>query len=252
MEATSMRFLNSVFTFLMMFMFLSPALAGQRMYVTDRIVLDMYEDSSRISPVLKQLPTGTAIKTEETNGPFTRVTTTDGTSGWVEGSFLTDEKPIQVLYTELNSKYRKSLDRIDELEASSSSDKSDSSEESKDIGWMRGEMKKARKAAKEMESKLKETGVLLADSGNQLDILQTENVNLREQLNNLATDNASGTNIFNQAPLGSQNTFEDDSWSIPVLWAALGILVFLIIGIFSGIAILDYRIRQRHGGFRVY
>ena len=40
--------------------------------------------------------------------------------------------------------------------------------------------------------------------------------------------------------------------SVPLLWALGAGLVFLIVGFVTGLWWLDYRIRKRHGGFRIY
>lgn len=41
-------------------------------------------------------------------------------------------------------------------------------------------------------------------------------------------------------------------WTVPGLWLVLGSAACLVLGFWAGYRWLDYRIRRRHGGFRVY
>lgn len=73
---------------------LSTSLLAQdqdTLYVTDRLRLSLYESSNDRSPVLKLLVSGDVLKVAEVSGLYARVTTVDGTRGWVKRGFLVDE-----------------------------------------------------------------------------------------------------------------------------------------------------------------
>lgn len=237
----------------------SVAQAG-KMYVTDRIVLDLYEADSAVSPVLKQLPTGTPMSVLETNGPYTKVRLKDGTTGWVEGGFLTDEKPIQNLYTELMAEHRALKKQI-----AASDDQSrirDLEAAAKDAGWMKVEMDKARNQAKKLEKALakkdKELAALKKDFTEFKKTAAEQPVAPPPQGNVVSVANV--TNELDDAALALGTievvelpvTEESSGSGIPIAWFIGTMPVLLAIGIILGIVWLDARIRRRHGGMRLY
>lgn len=230
-----------------------------KMYVTDRIVLDLYESDSSISPVLKTLPTGTPMTVLETNGPYVRVKLKDGTTGWVESGFLTDEQPIQNLYTELMAEHRtlkKKLDanpdsnRIKELEAAA-----------KDAGWMKVEMDKARNEAKDLKSKLSKSENELASLKKEISALKVaaaEQARAQPEQGSVVSV-ANVTNELDDAALALDTievvelpVSEESTGGISIYWLIGTMPVLLIIGIVLGMVWLDARIRARHGGMRLY
>ena len=72
---------------------LSPLLAqdGDRLYVTDRLRLSLYENANDSSRVIKLLVSGDLLIVEQVSGLYALVTAADGTRGWVKRGFLVSE-----------------------------------------------------------------------------------------------------------------------------------------------------------------
>ena len=71
-------------------------------YVTDRVLVGVYEQSNAQSPLIKALPTGTPLEITETKGEYVKISSPDGTKGWVERSYLIETKPSQLAVLELS------------------------------------------------------------------------------------------------------------------------------------------------------
>lgn len=237
------------------------ALAAATRYVTDRIVLDLYQDANPGSQVLKQLPTGTSMTLLEAGGSFAKVKLADGTIGYVEASFITDERPLQVLYNDLQAKYKKLSEQSAASDANDSGSGSSSASDAdlarlkldaKNAGWMKAEISKSRDRIKELESALKTA----SDDKEQA---QSDLANFKAQLTGTIIPVAAQA-AGNESGGASMLSFHDDpapaAWykllPIPLAWVAALALTTLISGYFIGMYILDRRIRRQHGGFRLY
>jgi len=84
-------------------------------YITDKLVAGLYEEPKTDTEPLKALSTGTPLEVIERKDDFIKVRTPDGTVGWVESAYLTDEKPARSMLLEVqasNSTLKKQLDRL--------------------------------------------------------------------------------------------------------------------------------------------
>ena len=50
----------------------------------------------------------------------------------------------------------------------------------------------------------------------------------------------------------SEHNPDDQGWTVNIEWFLGSIVVALILGLIGGMTWLDKRMRQRHGGFRLY
>ncbi len=60
----------------------------ERKYVTDKLRLSLYKKASSSSGVLKLLTSGDVLDVLERAGPYSKVITVDGKTGWVKNGFL--------------------------------------------------------------------------------------------------------------------------------------------------------------------
>ncbi len=234
--------------------------AGDVHYVTDRIVLDLYVSDSRMSQVLRSVPTGTAMTILTTNGPFAKVKLNDGIIGWIDPNFLTDEKPIQVLYSELLGKY-KAL-KSEAQEQSDNSTESDTGNiaalkrDAKNVGWLKSELQKTRDRAKTLETDLQA-------AAKDRDAAAAELATFKAQLTGtiiptaaLVNSDGEETNTNGTTVIAFQEDMVPVTWynygPIPLVWVGALTLGMLILGYFAGVVLLDRRIRKKHGGFRLY
>jgi hypothetical protein len=83
---------------------------GQAAHITDKLLAGLYEEPSSGQKPVKLLASGTPVDVLEKRGGYQRVKLADGTEGWVNGSYVTEEKPAQVKLSEAQA-------RMTELEA---------------------------------------------------------------------------------------------------------------------------------------
>ncbi len=84
-------------------------------YITDKLVAGLYETAALDDNPVKALNSGTPLEVVDRKGDFIKVRTPDGTVGWVEAAYLTDEKPARSMLLELqakNSTLKTQLDRL--------------------------------------------------------------------------------------------------------------------------------------------
>ena len=250
-------------SFVLMSLMLLPAHA-QTKYVTDRIVLELHETKSSLSPLIEQLPSGAALNVLEKDGAHARVETADGKSGWVEAAYLQNSKPAQLLLEELKiaheqlkNEHQQNLNKLENMESIPQQPKlSDKTlEDAKNVGWMRGEMNKARQKTKQLEQQLKSISgtknnakTEKADLQNRISelelILKASNIENEEntiEINRLISE-AESKAFLKTAGMETQ---------VSLLWYLISILIFLGIGAFLGMRFLDAQNRKRHGGFKI-
>jgi len=251
-------------------------------FITDRIVVEVRSERFGQGNVLKKLPSGSSVEVLMTDGQYTRIRTADNITGWVASTFLTKKKPTQLEYLELLAKSKMTEGKLREAEeklansTATSPASSDNEEierlknEAKDARWMKVEMMKARDRAEQAEAKLKSIGKESGDSKQALEKLRAQNKDLEQRLaaallvNEQASEQQEAnaqeavsveTMINTPAPsptLDTEPTTQDDSWTVNIEWFLGSLFTTLLIGFIAGLTWLDKRMRQRHGGFRIY
>lgn len=200
------------------------------MYVIDRLLVGIHEEPTRESAISKVVPSGTELEILEKSDTLARVRTDDGSEGWVDASYLTDEKPARLLVDELES-WKKS--RSDELAAA----------------W--DEVENLRKLVQTPASPVPANEAAAEPSAAPiLDALRAENKGLKETL--AAAEQQLATLAMGRPAQQRSQPFSllrGDFLSRGWHWGVLGVL--FLAGMAAGAYVLDYRHRQRHGGFRV-
>ena len=109
-----------VFIMFSLFFYLQP-LQAKTFYVTDKVLVGVYEQATTDSNLIKALPTGTPIEILEREGEYAKVRSPDGTTGWVETSYLIDHKPAQLVVLDLTDQQKQTNEQLSlaqaELEA---------------------------------------------------------------------------------------------------------------------------------------
>lgn len=83
-------------------------------YVTDKVVVGVYDIASTEGTLLKVLPTGTPLEVLQTSDGFTQVRTPDGLTGWIETAYIIETKPAQLLVLELTDKHRQAESELED------------------------------------------------------------------------------------------------------------------------------------------
>lgn len=269
----------------------SLQLQAKTFYVTDKVLVGVYEQSNTESNLIKALPTGTPIEVLEEIGDFTKVRSPDGTTGWVETSYLIDHKPAQLVVLELTDQQKQANEQLGlaqaELEATQkqlvelrAGATTDASAQEKKLA---DDLKKSKNKARNLKKDLAASKTQLENKSRQHKALEEKNKKLQKEIINLrknkpvatkavpiattAVDDAELRNIqaknkqlsdtLNkiratlQLPENSASIEDDAGVTLKYLWLLIGSLVLAISGFIGGIKWLDWRNLKRHGGFRI-
>ena len=192
-------------------------------YVTDSLQLRVYSKPSAESEPLQTIDSGDSVEVFATQDGFSKVTTYDGTEGWVKSAFLVEEPPDKLLYYSVSEKNKELEAEIEVLKNSGQNKVTiiDNEDETNKIS----ELQTALEKEQEKNQKLQEQ---IADAGN----IQTIK----------ATINPSPAQI-EEFKLGLD--YENIKWMLIGLPLAL-----IIMGILLGIKISSWRMKKRLHGFR--
>lgn len=255
-------------------------------FITDKIVVEVRSERFGQGSVLKKLPSGSSVEVLMTDGQYTRIRSADNVTGWVASTFLTKQKPTQLEYLELLAKSKtteaKLRDAEEKLASSAASATAGSNDEeieqlkkqAADAKWMRVEMMKARDRAEQAEAKLKSKDKKTGNAQQELDTLRTRNKDLEQRLaaallvnEQVSEQSNQQQEASNQASVSAETmsdtsmplptldmetAAQDESWTVNIEWFLGSLLTALLIGFVAGLTWLDKRMRQRHGGFRIY
>jgi len=239
----------------------------QAAYITDKIVVEVHSERLSQGVVLKTLPSGSSVEVLMQDGDYSRIRTSDNITGWLESKYLTNEQPTQIEYLTILTKAKTLEAKLKAAEAKLANpgegggDGIDLAEieelrkRAADAGWLRVELKKAREMATELENKIKSSGNTASDSREELETLRNQNKELEKRLTaSMMIDEQQGS-AMQEGDLSTMTTPRDtveEGLSVDIEWFFGSIVVALIIGLIGGMTWLDKRMRQRHGGFRLY
>jgi len=237
----------------------------QAEFVTDKIVIEVRSQRLSQGAILKTLPSGSVVEVLLKDGDYARIRTDDNITGWVQSQFLTKDQPAQTAYQELLAKTRTLEAKLKAAETNPGEGGGDGIDiaeieelrkRAADAGWMRVELKKARDRTNELENKLNSSGQTSNSSQKELAILNDKNKELERRLAAAMEYNEQQQQLAIEegvtASVSASQASSEKGWTVNIEWFLGSIVVALIIGLIGGMTWLDKRIRQRHGGFRIY
>ncbi|MDR9435339.1 MAG: TIGR04211 family SH3 domain-containing protein [Thiohalophilus sp.] len=265
------------FTCLVLLLAGPPLSQAATEYVTDRIEIGVHQQPDMNSPITTKLSSGDSVEVLQVRDDFKQVQLKDGNRGWVPATYLVDRQPATVEYDllakkheELSSEIKQKTERLSKVE--------------RDLQIRRDELSNARTTIRELKKQIDAGGdsealneenlQQLAEKERQIERLQAEIETLREQ-SEQATPDPPGVEQYRaqleqqkernealQARIDLAQEFlgreqlpsaeELEKWRPDLpgwYWGTL--LTVLIIGIVAGIGWMDFRLRRRHGGFRI-
>lgn len=229
---------------------LAVTAATPLMYVTDRVPVNLHGANDASAPVVKQITSGTPVQIQEREGALFKVRTEDGSVGWIEPTLLSNEKPLQLLYVELREQLSKSQDEIktlrDKVPAAATA-----RDESKVVADLRAELKGSNERVAELERVAHENTTHMNEATARVTALETENLALKNSGGSASEGNvanADGSEITASNAASANN--RKSAISLPWFFAS-SFLVLLLGGAIGAYAV-DWYIRKRHGGFRIY
>ena len=243
------------------------SLPTQAEFVTDKIVIEVRSQRLSQGTVLKSLSSGSAVEVLMKDGDYTRIRTIDNITGWVQSQFLTNEQPTQIAYLTLLAKSKTLEAKLKAAEANAGEGGGDGIDlaeieelrkRAADAGWMRVELKKARERVTEIENKMKSSSKTTNSSQEELNTLRNQNKELQARLaaSVLISEQQEITiqegGMASATQISDEHSSDDQGWAVNIEWFLGSIVVALILGLIGGMTWLDKRMRQRHGGFRLY
>jgi len=250
-----------------------PGLAATE-YVTDKIEIGLHQQPDINSPVISTLSTGDRVEVLQQHNDFKRVELDNGSQGWVNAAYLSETQPSTAEFQQL-------LDKNKELGKTLEQKEEQLKKLQRDLQVRRDQLSNAQSTINELKKQAAGSGApdeeirqQLAEKERHIEQLQAEIENLKAQPEP-ASPNSPDAEQY-RAQLEQQKKLNDemrtrielaqtfltqeqlpsadeiDKWrpSLPGwYWGTL--LTVLILGIGAGIGWMDYRLRRRHGGFRI-
>ncbi len=255
---------------------------AQTYYITDKVLVGVYEEDSADSALITTLPTGTPLEVIERSGSFVNVRSPDGSSGWIENTYMIEHKPAQLMVLELTDQQKQAdeqlalaqaelraiQDQVDKLKKSAGN--SDQSDEIKSLSKQRKELgkqiDKVRNQLSDETKKLVTANENIEKLKQQITVLNSakpavdENVlkNFDADTKRLQAENAALNATLDRIrsslslpPAPAAGVVENGALPIKMSWLWIGIALLLLVGFIAGMKWLDWRNLQRHGGFRI-
>jgi SH3 domain protein len=203
-------------------------------YVTDEVNIGLHKEPTNESPIIKLVPSGTELNIIERENDLIHVEEPEGVRGWINTQNALNNKPGKTKINELETTNKELHKKIETLEKKSTELISQGELEKK----LNSERLKVGELQVELTNIKSRAGNIQTSDKLLTDIEQLKNAN--KQL----IDQLESAGINRKNSLGSIKP-ENESSSFSIF------LIIFIFGIVSGLFILDYINRRRHGGFRI-
>lgn len=224
--------------------------SAKSLYVTDKISIDIYSQDSAGSEPIKSLPTGTIVKVLETNNGYTHIRTPDDVEGWVESKYLSNEKPAQIEYIQLASKYRSLQQKLRDYQAKVTQ-MGELRKEVQTADWLRNKLTDYRQNKQNLQNQLRVKDIAIAE-------LKINVANLQDKLNAAMKQLADAGHIMSTSVRDDAYTDTETSSLLRprsaagfYTWLALSLAVTLIIGVLMGFVLIDFNARRKQGEFKL-
>jgi len=240
----------------------------QAAYITDKLVAGLYSEAKVTDKPVKALNSGTPLEVISRENEFVQVRTSDGTVGWVEAAYLTDEKPARSILLDTQAKVsmlQKQLEQVKGLaeNASANGGVADLAQWQEKLTKAQGQISQLEiqlKAAKLNNQKWQESQQSLdgekqqliaqmkAESEAAMVSLQQQNEALKEQIRQVAEIlNISPEAISAETPAVAATTQMKIVEILSHDWIWVLLVVALILGFAGGFYFMRYKVIQRFG-----
>ena len=234
-----------------LFALLPIQLQAETVYITDSLLVGLHEEKSIDSAILKVLPTGTTLEVIKRNGESVNVRDKDGVVGWISNNYLISNNPDENVAMDSSA----AQVRIRDLEAELQNLRMQQTKphqwqiiDPKEIVKIKNDNKKLNQQINSEKLKSGELQARLAELKNQISqngskkgltdkikLLTEKNVQLEDEIKQ-----------FQQDRKIAKPFVDDLNIHNPVVLSGIA----LLLGLFIGIILMDWRARRRHGGLR--
>jgi SH3 domain protein len=236
-------------------LFTAAAAGAETLYITDQIKAGLHEDKGTDSPIVKVIPTGTAVEVIKREDDVTFVREPGGASGWINNSYLVDRAPgspadqeAMARVATLQKQLNEARQQLRDLEAQAPTQPQADDKTLKDL---RDENASLSQELKQEKLKSGELVVQMAELRKQVGVTKG-NESLYQKITELSEQKKQ---LEVQLAKARDTTAADTAAPAPPAegWRRLiaYIVLALILGLVLGVYIMDTVNRRRHGGFRV-
>lgn len=208
---------------------LATSVIGDTVYVSPELQFGLHADKLNTSPILKLVPSGTALKLIRTEDRSSLVRMVDGTEGWMDNSYLAN--------TPAPAPANTAAPVVTDVPATS------------DAPSIEQQLKSERVRTGELQVQIAELRKRLGQDGSndslyeKIDQLAMEKKDLEIQLAQILEGDVPAAPGLSASP-GPDGFFNLRNFII-------AFAVALVAGVIAGLYLMDFRYRRRHGGFRV-
>jgi SH3 domain protein len=197
---------------------------AETVFVIDRLLVGVHKEKRLNSEILKVLPTGTELEVLERSDDLVRIKSPDGVTGWVDSSYLTSNKPAQLLLQEVQ-------DELEQLKQENERLKQQAASERLSVADLQAQLSK-------LQNEQAQSG-----SSNELELqrLRDENTQLKDAL--LEYRNSA---LKKYAEISRQVLNDEQT-----LYYLIALLFAVLLAFLCGLQMMDWLQRRRHGGFRI-
>ena len=211
--------------------------SSQTVYVIDHLAVGIHEDKALNSAIIRVLPTGTQLEVLERDENFVRIRTDDGVEGWVDSTYLMEDKPAQLALLELEATHVEALNELEVAKA--------------EIESLTVALNSMESAEQIQESTEEATSEALRE----MQRLAEENQSLKHQLEEAKAMVANAATIQEViiTPVEAEPPREVrmNAWLGMSKWHWIMVVALMVLAFGIGGYLVDWGIRRRHGGFRV-
>ncbi len=238
--------------------------------ITDKLLAGFYAEPSTDNQPLKVLPSDTPLEPIQQQDAYTRVRLGDGSEGWVESRFITEEKSKRVMLLELqakNSQLQEELRAVKKQLADKGNPEAATPEGEESNASLKQQLESAQRAVEELQAKLNEAATQRQAEQATLNQRITE---LEQALqdaadkprNNPPSSELEQTHLQLQqrlsqiAALAGEGLNHPPSTAAPdglklMPWHLVGGALALLISFIAGMMYRNHRLAKRYGGFRM-
>jgi SH3 domain protein len=226
---------------------LSGLSVSQAAYITDKLVAGLYEEPEVSDKPLKALNSGTPLEVVSRKNGFVNVRTSDGTLGWVEATYLTDEKPARSILLDTQAKVSILQKQLEQLKGQLAD--SPGNEQKDNLSVWQEKLARAEGQISQLEIQLKAAKLNNKKADESQQAVNQENQQLRDQIARVAA--IVGANIEAQSAIspetvktGAQKSMAG-VFSNDMIWILL--VIGLVLGFVAGFYYMRFKVSQRFG-----
>ncbi len=262
-----MNLLKVKFLYIITLWFIALTVDAETVYITDKINAGLLEEKTLESPIVKIFPTGTQLELIKREDIFSFVRGPEGTTGWIDNSYLIQESPaserikiFQAKSATLEKQLADAQQQVKTLNKKLSRQGKITSKDPKAIASLKKEhaalqqqFKSERLKAGELQVQLAELKKRIGRNNDneslysQIEQLEEDKKNLEIQLAGTLSKGKILSTVQASSMSAEKNYQDKTGWRELIIYLA----ITTILGLISGIYIMDLLNRRRHGGFRV-